>query len=261
MNRDKKIILLAATVVAGVVGTLVVLPPVRQDPTYHRFADQRTWAGIPHAGDVLSNLSFVIVALLGLAALFMYARRDHGTARIWTTPYTAFFIGIALIGAGSSYYHWAPDNAALVWDRLPMTLTFMSLFCAVIADRMGLTIGKELFVPLLLIGSGSVAYWSFTGDLRAYGLVQFMPVILLPLVCWMFPPRRGLRGPYLGGLLGLYGLAKVLEYYDHEVWNVLGHTVSGHTLKHVFAAAACAVVAWFMVQMSSGRHAVHTARH
>ena len=129
MNRDKKIILLAATVVAGVVGTLVVLPPVRQDPTYHRFADQRTWAGIPHAGDVLSNLSFVIVALLGLAALFMYARRDHGTARIWTTPYTAFFIGIALIGAGSSYYHWAPDNAALVWDRLPMTLTFMSLFC------------------------------------------------------------------------------------------------------------------------------------
>ena len=261
MNRDNKIILLAAVIVASVVGTLGFLSPIRQDPTYHRFADQRTWAGIPHVGDVLSNLPIAIVGLLGLAVLLMSVRHKHRAANIWMPPYVVFFIGVVLVGAGSSYYHWSPDNAALVWDRLPMTVAFMSLLCAVVADRMGPAIGTALFVPLLLAGAGSVAYWGSSGDLRAYGLVQFLPLVLLPLVCWMFPTRGGLHGRYLGGLLVFYGLSKILEHYDHEVWSVLGHTVSGHTLKHIFAAAACATVVWFLMLMNLGRHAGHTARH
>lgn len=254
MKRDSKIILLGAVVVAGLVGTLGFLSPARQDPTYHRFADQRLWLDIPHAGDVLSNMFFAAAGLLGLVALVMASRRKHPPAHFWRTPYAVFFVSVVLVSFGSAFYHWAPSNEALVWDRLPMSLAFMSLFSAVIAERMGATIGKELFVPLLLVGAVSVGYWNYTGDLRLYGFVQFLPIVLLPLVCWMFPARAGLRGRTLGGLFVLYGLAKVFEHYDHQLWALLGHTVSGHTLKHVFAAGACALVAVHVLRLPDGAH-------
>jgi hypothetical protein len=39
----------------------------------------------------------------------------------------------------------------------------------------------------------------------------------------------------------VYALAKVLEYFDEQIY-AIGFVVSGHTLKHVVAAAACWVV-------------------
>lgn len=258
MKRDTKIILIGAVIVAGIVGVLGLLSPIRQDPTYHRFADQRIWLDIPHAGDVISNLFFAVVGLIGLIALYVVHRREHQPTHVWITPYIMFFVGLMLVSVGSAYYHWAPDNAALVWDRLPMTLAFMSLFCAVIADRMGPSIGKAIFVPLLLAGAASVVYWNFTGDLRPYGLVQFLPIVLLLLVCWMFPPHNGIHGRHLGGVLLLYGFAKILEYFDHQVWNALSHIVSGHTLKHVFAAAAGGMVVWFVASLTDHKLRTHS---
>jgi hypothetical protein len=258
MKRDTKIILMGAVIVAGIVGVLGLLSPIRQDPTYHRFADQRVWLDIPHVGDVVSNLLIALVGLLGLIALYLVHRSKHPPTHVWMAPYVMFFVGFVLVGAGSAYYHWAPDNASLVWDRLPMTLAFMSIFCAVIADRVGMSIGKAIFVPLLLAGAASVMYWSFSGDLRPYGLVQFLPIVLLLLVCWMFPPHNGIHGRHLGGVLLLYGFAKILEYYDHQIWNALGHTVSGHTLKHVFAAAAGAMVVWFVANLADPKLHAHS---
>jgi len=169
------------------------------------------------------------------------------------------------VSAGSAYYHWAPDNASLVWDRLPMTIAFMGLFISVVTDRMGPSTGKALFVPLLVGGVVSVIYWSYSGDLRPYGLVQFLPIALLVLMCWLFPAHHGLYGKYLGAIFLLYGAAKIFEYYDRQIWDLLGHTLSGHTLKHLFAAAATAAVAWFLYKKEHHRHAHHhthhTARH
>ena len=127
-----------------------------------------------------------------------------------------------------------------------MTIAFMSLFTALMADRIGTRAGKFLFAPLLLIGLGSVIYWRVTGDLRLYGLVQFLPILLALLTCALFPARDGLRGRHLGGMLILYGAAKVLERADVKIWEVAHHLISGHSLKHLFAAPACAVVAWFV---------------
>ena len=254
MKRDSKIILLAAVIVAGLVGTLGFLSPIQQDPTYHRFADQRFWMGIPHVGDVLSSILFTAAGVLGLGALIIVTRRKHPPVHFWKAPYAVFFASIILVSAGSAYYHWAPNNDALVWDRLPMSLAFMSLFSAIIAERMGATIGKELFVPLLLIAAASVGYWNYTGDLRLYGFVQYLPIVLLPLVYWLFPARAGLSGRTLGGLFILYGLAKVSEHYDHQLWTLLGHTISGHTLKHVFAAGAVALVAVYVLRLPDGPH-------
>lgn len=37
--------------------------------------------------------------------------------------WACFFIGVAAVGVGSSYYHLEPNDARLVWDRLPVSFT------------------------------------------------------------------------------------------------------------------------------------------
>jgi hypothetical protein len=44
------------------------------------------------------------------------------------------------------------------------------------------------------------------------------------------------------GLVLFYGLAKLFELFDHQVYQALGGVVSGHALKHLFAAGATACV-------------------
>ena len=147
---------------------------------------------------------------------------------------------------GSAYYHWSPDNATLVWDRLPMTLAFMSLMAAVTSEHIEIKSGQRALVPLLLFGVASVWYWHWSemhghGDLRAYALVQFYPVVGLPLIIWLFP-RKNAQLAYLGWAVFFYFLAKILEFGDARIYAVLGF-VSGHSLKHVSAAMS----AWLIL--------------
>jgi hypothetical protein len=154
-------------------------------------------------------------------------------------PYLFVFAGSLLTGIGSWYYHLHPDNASLVWDRLPMTIAFMSLVAAVIAERISLRAGLWLLPMLLLIGMGSVLQWYMSevrgaGDLRFYAAVQLYSVLVL--VIGLFMPQRYTRGSDLAVVAGLYALAKVLEILDRQIY-ATGHVVSGHTLKHLAAAA------------------------
>ena len=80
-------------------------------------------------------------------------------------PYVFFFAAIALTGVGSAYYHWHPDNDRLLWDRLPLAIAFMALFAIIIAERIDRRVGMWLFVPLVILGGGSVVYWHVTGNL------------------------------------------------------------------------------------------------
>jgi len=151
-------------IVAGVVAVSVVAaalsPPIAQDPHYHAFADARTIAGVRNFWNVVSNVGFVTVGLAGLVWLARIRRLDALAAEPWERAATVVFAGgVALIGAGYSWYHWAPDNDRLLWDRLPMTLVFMSLFALVIGDRIGSAIGRRLLAPLLMIGLASVVLW------------------------------------------------------------------------------------------------------
>lgn len=41
--------------------------------------------------------------------------------------WTCFFIGVAAVGIGSSYYHLKPNDARLVWDRLPVSFVVRAL--------------------------------------------------------------------------------------------------------------------------------------
>jgi len=184
-------------------------------------------AGHANAWNVWSNLPFVIV---GLAALEWLTRQPVPHRKMWVV----FFIGITLTGFGSAYYHWNPNNDTLVWDRLPMTISFMAFFAALVAERVNERAGNWLF-PLLALGLASVAYWHYTDDLRLYALVQFGPMLLIPVI-FATRPAKYLRTRDVVIVLGWYVAVKVLERVDGLVYSWSG-VVSGHALKHVAAAA------------------------
>jgi len=219
----------------------VLLPPIPQPQSYHQFADQRSFLGIPHFADVTSNFPFAVVGIWGL--IFVFRRGAPDTTFIdsrerW--PYLLVFMGVFLTAFGSSYYHWSPSNARLVWDRLPMTIAFMAMVAAVIAERISLRLGLWLLPILLLVGLASVLQWYLSeergqGDLRFYAGVQVYAALVL-LLALLFPPRYT-RGSDLAVIVGFYALAKGLEMTDKPIFSLL-HIVSGHTLKHLSAAMA-----------------------
>ena len=239
MNSVKEKVAYAAILfisIAGIVGMMMV-EPIAQDPGYHQFSDQRTILGIPNFWNVMSNLPFLIVGAMGLFSLF-YSGRIKFIAEI-KPAYVLFFAGVALVNFGSGYYHLWPANETLVWDRLPMTFAFMALFAVIIGEFACLKASKIALWPLVVFGGFSVFYWHFTetaghGDLRLYALVQFLPMLLIPLLLLLFKPRFTGTGGYWALLLA-YLLAKVLEYFDGAVFNSLGF-ISGHSLKHIVAA-------------------------
>ena len=122
-----------------------------------------------------------------------------------------------------------------------MTVAFMALFAMVLSDRMSAHGARVLLWPLVLAGVASVGYWYWSerhgrGDLRAYGVIQFLPMLLIPLML-LFCSGKGLRAPWLWGTLGTYAVAKVAEHFDAALFDMTG-IVSGHSLKHVFGALA-----------------------
>jgi len=227
---------------AVVVLICLLLPPIPQPLSYHHFADRRSLLGIPNFGDVASNLPFAVIGLWGLFWLRSNFNKwsEHFLDRREQWPYLFVFLGLLLTAFGSSYYHLNPNNATLVWDRLPMTITFMSMVAAVIMERISLRLGLWLLPILLIIGMGSVLQWRWSevhgaGDLRFYAAVQAYSALVILLS--LFFPARYTRAYDLGLVAGFYALAKALEFYDKPIFAALG-VVSGHTLKHLAAAAA-----------------------
>ena len=238
--RSRIAVLLAIAVAVLVVA--FVVPPIAQDPAYHDFADKRALWGIPNFGDMVSNAPFLLVGGLGLVVLFRRSARDGDRGDPLSLPFALYFAGVGLVAFGSAYYHQDPDNGTLFWDRLPMTIAFMALFAAIIADRIDEKAGRMLLPALIGLGLVSVIFWHLTeraghGDLRFYAVIQFFPMLAIPLICLLFPPRR-LDCRYLVPMFLFYAAAKVFEHFDDQVFALLGLAVSGHTLKHLFAAAA-----------------------
>src|SRR4029077_21263444 len=104
-----------------------------------------------------------------------------------------------------------------------------------------------LLRPLLAIGIFSLLLWRWTDDLRLYAWAQFLPFLALVLILRLFPPKYT-GTSYWVIAAALYALAKLLEFYDQAVFSA-GSILSGHTLKHLAAAAACfAVLRYFQTR-------------
>ncbi|KAL5096319.1 hypothetical protein RYX36_000646 [Vicia faba] len=213
---------------------MILTPSIPQSQDYHNFADQRTFFGIPNALDVISNFPFLIIGLIGL--VLSHHRNYFNLSlqgELW--GWTCFYVGVAAVAVGSSYYHLKPDDARLVWDRLPMTVAFTSIIAIFIIERIDERKGMISIVPLVLAGVISIMYWRFFDDLRPYALVQFVPLIAIPVMAILLPPMYT-HSTYWLWAAGFYLLAKVLEATDDVVYKWTNHIVSGHTLKHLFAA-------------------------
>jgi hypothetical protein len=230
-------------IIAAAIAWGVFLPAMVQSQDYHRFADARTLLAIANAADTLSNVAFLLVGVLGFAFLWR-ERTSGGTQRFGSPqemrPYWVFFAGVALTSVGSAYYHLVPDDARLVWDRLPMTIAFMSLLAAIVAERLSVRAGNLLLVPLVVLGVASVVYWRESAlagmeNLRPYMAVQYGSIAVVLAVSLLYRSRYT-QGAAIFGLAAAYGVAKVMEAYDREIY-AFGHLLSGHTLKHLAAAA------------------------
>ena len=243
MTYKTRIWIIIAIALAGWVSTLFI-NPIAQPTSYHLFADIRGCLGIPNFGNVVSNMAFTIVGLIGLVVLYGRKGGNQPGSFTDTLPFAVFFAGVALVGAGSAYYHWQPDNETLFWDRLPMTIAFMSITAAIVADRIHRAAGLKIVLPVLLVlGAASLVYWALSeaaghGDLRFYFLAQFLPIGLIPVICWLFPEARYTKGRYILGMILCYGVAVSLDRLDAQFYDLARQTISGHTVKHLIAAGA-----------------------
>jgi hypothetical protein len=120
-----------------------------------------------------------------------------------------------------------------------MTIAFMSLVAIIVGEHVSVKLGRRLLWPLLAIGATSVFYWDYSesqgaGDLRLYGLVQFLPILLLPAILLMYRSVFD-RTAFIWAVFLLYVLAKVFEQLDATLFSA-GEVISGHSIKHVCAA-------------------------
>ncbi|MBR0895432.1 hypothetical protein JQ616_10780 [Bradyrhizobium tropiciagri] len=236
----------------GIIAAFAVHGRIAQPAHYNDFADHSALFGIPHAGDVLSNAGFALVAIWGWLAL--WPRRNSAQLRAGWPGYRLFLIGLFLTAFGSAYFHLAPGNGRLTWDMLPIALAGAGLLVGVRGDtRPGSRTNIEA-IALALFAVAGVACWVFTdshgaGDLRPYLLLQVLPLILIPL--WQAIDRapRTERLAFAAAM-ALYVVAKLAEVLDHQMANTLG-SVSGHTLKHLIATAATAAIVWGLTRRVS----------
>ncbi|MBT9567964.1 MAG: ceramidase domain-containing protein [Thiobacillus sp.] len=247
---DLRASLLMAAVLIGV-GALVWVGPIAQDLRYHQFADTRALGGLLNFWNVVSNLPFLLVGMLGLLRV---PRLTHEATR---TGYAVVCMSIAVVALGSAYYHAAPSNGTLLWDRLPMTVVFMALLSLVLDERVFPQPRPWVMWALIAAGVASALYWAWSetqgqGDLRPYVLVQFSPVVLIPLILLSYPPRY-LKSIWLVAAFGCYVAAKLLEQFDAQIWTATG-VAGGHALKHVAAAAAVLCIV-YAVPITRGGYA------
>lgn len=223
--REGVLVLIALALLAAILAA----GPISQDPGYHQFADQRVIFGVPNFFNIVSNVLFLAFGTAGTLLCLGPRKPDSSTS--WTT----FFAGGILIGLGSAYYHWAPDDATLVWDRMAMAVSFMALSAALVSEHLDAVPQKIVLVSAIAIGVAAVLWWHYTGDLRFYVWVQAVPLAAVPLMLALFPGRYTHRVYLLYGF-GFYFLAKLAEVADRQLFVLTSGVLSGHSLKHLLAA-------------------------
>ena len=229
-------VLIVVFIVTDVI--LYFLDPIAQDLAYHKFSDCREIFGIAHFMDVMSNIPFLVIGFMGIRLARKVFKKE--TMAYFLMAFVLFW-GVFLTGLGSAFYHYAPNNFTLIFDRLPMTLVFTAFFASIIYDYVDRRAGAWVFYTLLVIGAYSIFYWYYTeiigeGDLRLYAFIQFFPVVAVPLIL-IFYKNSELYTKKLIYVFGAYALAKICEHFDTQIFELLGF-ISGHTIKHLFSALA-----------------------
>lgn len=236
-----------------VVVTAIMLPPVSQSIGYHQFADQRSFINIPNFYNIISNLAILLSGTAGL--LFLFRSYQSSAQKVFFSkteywPYLILFLSVVATAFGSIFYHWAPDNDNLLWDRLPMAIGVTALVAATLVERISPTLGLWSLPFLTAMGILSVLYWYWTeqqgaGNLNFYIVTQFYSILLIVLLSMCYPSRYT-HAKEIYQVIALYAVAKLAEMLDMQVYNLVGHFISGHTMKHLLAALAVYRIVWML---------------
>jgi hypothetical protein len=202
----------------------------------HPFVDARTFWGIPNALDVLSNAPLSLAGLWGLLAL-----RGRALPAATQTAAQVFFAGLLLTGLGSAFYHWAPDAAGLVLDRLGMAVTFAGALALAVAERVCPPPAPATLWTTFVLAVVSALLPLSHDNVLPWAVLQVGGVALIVWSAFQ-TPAEGAIGIRIGALIGWYALAKALELGDAAVFHATGERVSGHSLKHLAAALAAVPV-------------------
>jgi hypothetical protein len=223
--------------------------PLPQDPAYHAFADTRAWGPIHRAGDVLTNAAILAAGLAGMALW----RRVH-IATDERRAYALLVFAMLATAVGSAWYHVAPSDARLVWDRLPMTLVLAALFTLVLADRVHPAFARAGWWPFALFGAASVVWWAWTdrdgsgGDLLLYLVVRIGAGLGVVCLLLLRPGRHSHAG-WLVAAIALDIVMTVSEVLDHEIFAATRGLISGHSVKHLLAGAVLGcILAWLTLR-------------
>lgn len=227
MNKKQLQLIYAISIIAVV--TCFFIKPIHQDQEYHNFADSATLFSIPNFWNVISNLPFVIIGVIGLIKVMSIKEYPL------KSNFVVFFVGIFFTGFGSGYYHFNPNDTTLIWDRLPMTISFMSFLSIIIGEFIDSNKGKKFLPSFLFIGMLSIVYWIFSEDLRFYALIQFLPILLILIILFLSKKELAYK-KYFWLIIVFYTIAKFLESYDDFIYSVTYKMISGHSLKHIAAA-------------------------
>lgn len=227
MNKKQLQLIYVISIIAVV--ACFFIKPIHQDQEYHNFADSETLFSIPNFWNVISNLPFVIIGVIGLIKVMSIKEYPL------KSNFVVFFVGIFFTGFGSGYYHFNPNNTTLIWDRLPMTISFMSFLSIIIGEFIDSNKGKKFLPSFLFIGMLSIVYWIFSEDLRFYALIQFLPILLILIILFLSKKELAYK-KYFWLIIVSYTIAKFLESYDAFIYSVTYKMISGHSLKHIAAA-------------------------
>lgn len=212
-------------------------------PSENLFADLRVLCGVHNFGDVISNISFVLV---GLYAITYLVRNDNKDFNMWLIA-----IGSIMVGLGSAYYHNNPNNATLVWDRLPMSIVFSGIFMYSINTLHLIEKRNYQLASLayLVFSIATVLIWKLGTKINLnlitpYVFLQFGGMVLIIVLAIMaFFEKKAQLSKTLFVIIVCYAVAKVFEHFDFQVFTALNHTISGHSIKHLFSALA--IILWF----------------
>ena len=162
-----------------------------------------------------------------------------------TKLFIAFIVfGIACIPVILTIRRHNRTNLGFKMMAVEMLLAVMAFLTIALSGRIGAMATRLALPAFVLLGVASVIHWHLSeqngaGDLRLYLFVQFFPMLLIPLMLLLFPPRASpaTDGDILA-VMGLYGLALIGDrFLDHPLF-ALGGVISGHSLKHLIASLA-----------------------
>jgi len=234
-SHEHKLLVLQGSFYATFISILAFCKPIPQNVAYHNFADKRRVCCVANFGDVVSNIPFLFSGGYGIFVVYQLSE-DRFLTKGERLSWFILFVGIFLVGFGSGYYHLKPNNARLFWVRTPMCVSFAGLNLALV-EVLGLykpSPGWQFAVLLYCLWS--CYYWRLYDDLRFYRITQFYPLAVSIPILLTFQPKCNCLG-YVYFAYGAYVLAKLTEKTDWRIFQLTNGIVSGHTVKHLAAAA------------------------